>query len=87
MENYEKIKKGINEHENDIIIFQQKINDLQLNIMNKNFDLEDILGKINKTQEVRIKFLPKFFFFLFEKVQDNLDLLNQKAFFILFVYF
>ena len=60
MENYEEIKKIINDHEKDIVILQQKINDLQLNIMNKNCDLEDFLAKINKIQEVReISFFEK----------------------------
>ena len=53
MENYENIKTNINTQENEILLLQQKINSIQIEIMNKNNELEEIQNKINKTQEVR----------------------------------
>lgn len=64
MENYENIKTNINTQENEILLLQQKINSIQIEIMNKNNELEEIQNKINKAQEVRIFFFHHISYFL-----------------------
>ena len=54
MENYENIKTNINSQENEILLLQQQINNVQIEIMKKNNELEEIQNKTSKTQEVRI---------------------------------
>jgi hypothetical protein len=53
MEKCENIKIKINAQENEILLIQQQINGIQIEIMNKGSELEELQLKINKTQEVK----------------------------------